>query len=227
MQETAPASLPAISPWQALAAALEVPDMSPRQLAAEAEARVARGHLPGRPNHNYSSALEAAVDHRLWLFEFDLASAKSTHAAALDDVDGAFGDRTAADVAKAALDELRRREWVITTYAPIAQRIALVWQLREALEELEKLEPDVERPHYVDVPVASTGVRAFLTPNDEPRAEDVLRKFELRQTLKSRALDNRVTPYSTASAAVESVRSRLARWTNEHPKLAVAMEVRA
>ena len=227
MLQPAPVSRPAISPWEMLMTALGEPNLSPEMVAREAEARVALGHLPGRPGGSYSSALEAAVDHRRWLLEMDVKSTASVHAAALDDVDGAFGDRAAADAAKLALDDARRREYVVATSAPIARRIALAWELRDAERELAALTPDAPRKVYAEAEVAQTGLRAWRTPNDGPSAADELHKFEVREIAKARALDNHATRYSLAFGAVQSVRSRIDRWNDEFPRLAAAFESRA
>ena len=140
-------------------------------------------------------------------------------AAALDDVDGAFEDRDAVDRARAEVETLRRREYVVGELFALAKRAALGAELAEAILELRRHEPDVVERKRVTYEPPTRGVRALPNAGGEPTATDLIAKAVMRAIATENSRDFS-TPYSRASASMLSARARVERFDAEFPKLA-------
>lgn len=215
--------LPRATLWARFATALGADGLGPRALAGEVEVRVAsRSGCAGRPGVNYASSLEAACDHRLWLLEGSRQSSESRLSAAQDDLDGAFGDRAAVDVARSEIESLRRRVWTAKELAPLARRYSLEAERLQAERDLAKLEPEPERARIVDAPVASGRMRAVHSFGDLLTADEAISKANARAVARSNAED-RTNDFTRARSALISVEIRVARWESENPRLAALL----
>ena len=215
---------PRVTLWARLAIALGCEGLGPRALADTASARVAAGRgCPGRPGvMTYPSVLAASVDHELYLLEVACASADSRLRTAEIDADGIYRERGSLDALRREVGDLRRRELKARDLAPLGQRYELEAERLDAERELAKLSPTPERARVKYAPPTTTSVRAFLTPNDAPRASDVIAKANLRDVACANAVDQS-TDYSRARDVLTSVESRILRWESEFPALAAAL----
>jgi hypothetical protein len=222
MPEIASSPVAALSAWEQLVDALGCePGTTATMLAAEAADRVNRKPLPwapGRPGGSYSNQVAAACDHRLWLLEMERGSAESVAAAAFDDVQNDFADRSVYDRALADVEALRSREAHARELFPLADRAALEIELRECFDELRKHMPTPDRVRYDETPIAPSTMRAFNSVNDDYRAEDLIAKAHARDVSRENARD-RATAYDRAEMAVASVSHRISEWERVNPKL--------
>jgi hypothetical protein len=225
MNDLAAPAAPAAPAWERLVDALGVPGATPAKLAAETALRVAQRRPAGRVDTRtgrmmqYASAVEAAVDFRLAELELEVRQADSRHAAALDDVRGAWGSTAAVAATAAALEDLRRREWVARDLFPLAARIGILDRLRDAKRELARIPRDPARPRFepgdVAVPAGATS----------PEGYEYARKYAMREAAKAAALlGDGSTPWSRAASAVSAIEGRLAAWDDANPKLAALLE---
>lgn len=224
MENLAPVAAPRVTAWDRLADALGVPGKTPEALAEEAARRVKSRLPPGRVDDHgrivqYGSPLEAAVDFRREFLERECDLAVSRHAAAVDDVKGAFGSQAAVDTAALVLAEFRRRVRIVNDLAPLAQRIALGEKLRDAEAELARTPRDPQRPPRHDP--ADVAIPAGVT---SPEGAEYARKFAMREAAQTNALLNDgPAPYAMAVSAVSSAEGRIAAWDDAHPKLAALL----